>query len=86
MQTPLLSVAPDLNSPTSVQVAMMLAEHLDISVAEACHHFGTAITERNAEDAYAQKSDGTLCVAGLAQALTSSFVKVRGMGGVLLES
>ena len=56
---------------------MMLAEHLDISVAEACHHFGTAITERNAEDAYAQKSDGTLCVAGLAQALTSSFVKVR---------
>lgn len=60
---------------------MMLAEHLDISVAEACHHFGTAITERNAEDAYAQKSDGTLCVAGKiisrAQALTSSFVKVR---------
>ena len=34
-----------------VQVAMMLAEHLNISVAEACHRFGTAITERNAEEA-----------------------------------
>lgn len=48
---------------------MLLAEHLGITVTEACHRYGTAITEQNAIDACAQKSVGGFSVAGLAAAL-----------------